>query len=519
MSNSTSNNFDLLSGSKLNSDYLESQNERTISKKKRTRGYAKVKVIGVGGGGCNVINTMIDYGLMGVEFWVCNTDMQALEHSACDNRTIIGYETTKGLGAGANPEVGEAAAVESTEDLKNIIKGSDMIFIASGMGGGTGTGAAHIIAKIAQDLNILTIACVTKPFNFEGRIRMQNAEDGIAMLRKHVDSMIIISNERLIEVIGDISFKEAFIESDKILLQAVQAITDLISIPAQINLDFADIRTIMEKKGVAMIGVGQGDGDNRAEDAAKSAISWSLLDMKIAGAKNALVNITSSTVTLKEVNTIIEIIKNAANSDIDVIYGMALNKTMNDEIVVTVIATGFDQQNLNWYDEQTQKFTDENTLNTQQNNADDSNENFTEEGAPLVWTMEQKKLLRQETDSGELLLQKQERYRREQFRKKQVEQQYNEIRDEHFLQNRDTTGTKNVFTNNSFTNQINIQQAKIQQDRERSSWKWATNKRKSKSRKEYEQRAMEQAEQSIKEDNTDELPSFMNRISSKKTGF
>lgn len=355
----------------------DQQNKRMSSNNRV--GYARVKVIGVGGGGCNVVNTMINFGVCGVVFCVCNTDKQALDHSVCENKLILGYEITKGLGAGANPDIGEQAANESKDEIKNILRDTDMIFIASGMGGGTGTGAAHVIAKIAKELNILTVACVTKPFDFEGPLRRQNANDGINMLRKYVDSMIIVSNERLLEVIGDISFLDAFIESDKILLQAVQAVTDLITIPAQINLDFADIKTIMENKGIAMIGVGEGEGEDRALKAAEDAVSCQLLDMKIRGAKNALVNITGANPTPNEAKQVIETIKKHANADIDVIYGLAINKNLEKQMIVTVIATGFDNQDLNRLDDisssgmnndEDEEYYDENFLSENKSKAD-----------------------------------------------------------------------------------------------------------------------------------------------------
>lgn len=329
----------------------KSSEKKHVSLNEALESYAKVKVIGVGGGGCNAVNNMIQIGVMGVEFWVTNTDAQALSNSVCDNKLILGYDVTKGLGAGANPDVGLEAALESESSIKEAVKGADMIFIAAGMGGGTGTGAAPVIAKIARDMGILTVAVVTKPFSFEGNRRAKNAISGLTELKKQVDSLIVISNDRLLELIGDVPFVDAFKEADKILMQAVQAITDLISIPAQINLDFADVKTIMKDKGLALIGVGLGKGENKAKEAATRAIACPLLDTSIKGAKNAIVNVTSSNATLLEVQNAISMIKNAADHDIEIIYGMANNKHLEDEMVISVIATGFDQQNIDFFKE------------------------------------------------------------------------------------------------------------------------------------------------------------------------
>lgn len=325
--------------------------KRRVSLDEALESYAKVKVIGVGGGGCNAVNNMIQLGVMGVEFWVTNTDAQALQNSICENKLVLGYDVTKGLGAGANPDVGLEAALESESSIKEALSGADMIFIAAGMGGGTGTGGAPVIAKIARDMGILTVAVVTKPFSFEGNRRAKNAIYGLNELKKQVDSLIVISNDRLLELIGDVPFVDAFKEADKILMQAVQTITDLIAVPAQINLDFADVKTIMQDKGLALIGVGLGKGENKATEAAKRAIACPLLDTSIKGARNAIVNVTSSNATLLEVQKAINLIRESADHKIEIIYGMANNKHLEDEMVISVIATGFDEQNMDFFKE------------------------------------------------------------------------------------------------------------------------------------------------------------------------
>lgn len=308
-------------------------------------GQACIKVIGVGGGGCNAVNRMIVEGISGVEFWVVNTDAQVLAESKAKNRIILGKELTKGLGAGANPNTGREASIESEEEIREALKGADMIFIAAGMGGGTGTGSAPVIAKIAKDLGALTMAIVTRPFTFEGTTRMANANQGLQELKENVDSLIVVSNDKLLEAIGNIPLKSAFQEADKVLRQGVQTITDLIAIPSLINLDFADVRTIMQDKGYALIGIGMEKGENKAEGAALKAISSPLLEASITGAKDAIVNVTGSeSMTLFEANAAVEVIREHAGSDINIIFGVAINEELDDQMIVTVIATGFDEE-------------------------------------------------------------------------------------------------------------------------------------------------------------------------------
>ncbi|HAM62303.1 MAG: cell division protein FtsZ [Firmicutes bacterium GWF2_51_9] len=304
---------------------------------------AKIKVFGVGGAGCNAINRMVDEGLQGVEFFVANTDVQVLNVSNAQNKIVLGRDTTKGLGAGANPEIGRKAAMESEAEIREAIKGSDMVFITAGLGGGTGTGAAPIFAKIAKEHGCLTVGIVTKPFSFEGKRRMNQAMAGLEELRQYVDSLIIVSNNQLLEVIGRIPFVEAFKEADNVLRQGVQTITDLIAVPAMINLDFADVRTVMEGQGTALIGIGMAQGESKASDAASKAITSPLLEAQIRGARNAIVNVTGgNTITIYDANDAVEYIREAAGQDIDIIFGVAINDKIGDSIIVTVIATGFD---------------------------------------------------------------------------------------------------------------------------------------------------------------------------------
>ena len=288
---------------------------------------ANIKVFGIGGGGCNAVNRMVSEGVKGVEFYVANTDLQALNISPVENKIVLGREVTKGLGAGANPEMGRRAAQENENEIREAIKGSDMVFITTGLGGGTGTGAAPMFAKIAKEEGALTVGIVTKPFTFEGKKRMKSAEDGLAELKQYVDSLIIVSNNNLIEVIGRRPLTEAFQAADNVLRQGVQTITDLIAVPALINLDFADVRTIMENQGSALIGIGMAEGEDKARAAAEKAIQSPLLEAQITGASNAIVNI-----------------REAAGNDIDAIFGVAINEKLGDSIIVTVIATGFDKE-------------------------------------------------------------------------------------------------------------------------------------------------------------------------------
>lgn len=306
---------------------------------------ASIRVIGVGGAGNNAVNRMIKAEVQGVDFYVANTDQQVINASQATNKIILGKELSKGLGAGANPEIGKQAAIESEVEIKRALDGADMVFIAAGMGGGTGTGAAPIVARIAKECGALTIAIVTKPFKFEGRNRNAHAVVGIENLKKQVDAIIIISNDKLLQVIGNIPVKDSFKEADNILRQGVQTITDLIAVPALINLDFADVRTIIENKGNALFGIGMAKGEHKAKQAATKAISSPLLDdVAIKGAKNAIVNVTGGqTMTLTDANIAVDLVRDAAGSDVNIIFGVAVNEHLNDEMIVTVIATGFDE--------------------------------------------------------------------------------------------------------------------------------------------------------------------------------
>lgn len=306
---------------------------------------AKIKVIGIGGGGCNAINRMISSGLKGVDFIVANTDVQALNKSLAETKLQIGGELTDGLGAGANPEVGREAALESKAAIEDALKGADMVFITCGMGGGTGTGAAPVVAEIAQDLGALTVGIVTKPFSFEGKKRMEQAISGLEELKKHVDTIIVIPNDRLRELIDKTTpMLEAFREVDNVLHRGVQSISDLIAVAGLVNLDFADIKTVMKDRGNALIGIGVGSGEGRAVEAAKQAVSSPLLETSIDGATDAIINVTGgSSLTLFEVEEAAEIIRSAANTDINTIFGAVINENLNDEVIVTVIATGFEK--------------------------------------------------------------------------------------------------------------------------------------------------------------------------------
>ncbi len=308
--------------------------------------FANIKVIGVGGGGSNAVNRMITAGLKGVEFIAVNTDAQALYLSQAQNKIQIGGKLTKGLGAGANPEVGAKAAEENRDELEQALRGADMVFVTAGMGGGTGTGAAPIVAEIAKELGALTVGVVTKPFTFEGRKRQTQAEGGITNLKSKVDTLITIPNDRLLQVIDKhTSIVEAFRIADDVLRQGVQGISDLIAVPGLINLDFADVKTIMTETGSALMGIGVGAGENRAAEAARFAISSPLLETSIEGAKGVLLNITGgSSLGLFEVNEAAEIISQAADPEANIIFGAVIDEAMKDEIRVTVIATGFDQK-------------------------------------------------------------------------------------------------------------------------------------------------------------------------------
>lgn len=308
---------------------------------------ARIKVIGVGGAGGNAVNMMVACSLKGVELIAANTDAQVLRRSECPIKLQLGAQITRGYGAGSNPETGRNAALESREEIQKFLAGADMIFITAGMGGGTGTGAAPIVAEIAKDLNALTIAVVTKPFFFEGKRKERVAEGGIEELRKIVDTLIVIPNERLVAVAGrNMSFIDARKKADEILLHAVKGISDLIIVPGLINLDFADIRTVMSEMGLALMGTGVASGENRAIEAAQRAISSPLLeDNTIHGARGILLNITgSSNMTLHEVKEAASLIQNDAHEDANIIFGTVIDDAMGDEIRLTVIATGFDRK-------------------------------------------------------------------------------------------------------------------------------------------------------------------------------
>lgn len=306
---------------------------------------AKIKVIGVGGGGNNAVNRMIESGVQGVDFIVANTDLQVLNNSKAPVKIQLGTELTNGLGAGANPNVGKEAALETKNEIEAALQGADMVFVTCGMGGGTGTGAAPVIADIAQQLGALTVGIVTKPFSFEGKKRMENALTGLDELKKHVDTLIVIPNDRLREIIDKTTpLLESFKEVDNVLRRGVQSISDLIAVAGLINLDFADVKAVMEKRGNALIGIGMGVGENRATDAAREAVSSPLLETSISGATDAIINVTGgANLTLFEVEEAAEVIRSSANTDINTIFGAVINENLNDEIIVTVIATGFEE--------------------------------------------------------------------------------------------------------------------------------------------------------------------------------
>lgn len=306
---------------------------------------AVIKVVGVGGGGTNAVNRMVEAGVKGVEFIAINTDRQALLMSDADRTVHIGEELTRGLGAGANPEIGAQAAEESRADIRDALAGADMVFVTAGEGGGTGTGAAPVVAEIAmEEIGALTVGVVTKPFGFEGRKRMNQAEEGVALLAQKVDTLIVVPNDRLLQVIEKrTSMLDAFRIADDILRQGTQGITDLITIPGLINLDFADVRAIMKDAGSAMMGIGIASGENRAADAAKEAISSKLLESSIVGADRILYSITGgSDMSLQEIDEASQIINSAADEDANIIFGTVIDESMGDQIRVTVIATGFD---------------------------------------------------------------------------------------------------------------------------------------------------------------------------------
>ena len=305
---------------------------------------AKIKVVGVGGGGMNAVNRMIKAGVQGVEFVVVNTDKQVLDDSPASIKLQIGKNVTNGLGAGANPEIGREAAVESKDEIRKALEGADMVFVTCGMGGGTGTGASPIVAEIAQEIGALTVGIVTKPFRFEGNRRMEQAIIGVDELKKHVDSLIVIPNDKLRDIIDkSTSMPDAFREVDNVLHRGVQSISDLIAVSGLINLDFADVKAVMEKRGNALIGIGLATGENRAIEAAKQAVSSPLLETSIVGATDAIINVTGGkSLTLFEAEDAAEVVRASANTDINIIFGAVINEDLDDEVIVTVIATGFD---------------------------------------------------------------------------------------------------------------------------------------------------------------------------------
>ncbi|MBQ6371159.1 MAG: cell division protein FtsZ [Firmicutes bacterium] len=305
----------------------------------------EIKVIGVGGGGCNAINRMIEAGIQGVTFIAVNTDKQALARNRAETKVQIGEKLTKGLGAGGNPEVGQKSAEENLEDLQKFISGSDMVFITCGMGGGTGTGAAPIIAKIAKDMGILTVGVVTKPFRFEGKKRGEHAELGIKFLKKYVDSLVVVPNDKLLETVQEqTSLLEAFSLADDVLRQGVQGISDIIVDDALINLDFADVTTIMKDRGIVHMGVGRGSGENKLDDAVSNAINSPLLETKISGARAVLINITGGRgLTMYDVDRVASRIEEEADDNAIIILGTSIKEEMQDEIAITVIAAGFEK--------------------------------------------------------------------------------------------------------------------------------------------------------------------------------
>ena len=307
--------------------------------------FARIKVVGVGGGGCNAVNRMIDEGLQGVEFVAVNTDAQALMLSKAPTRVRIGEKLTRGLGSGGDPDTGQKASEESAEELYSVLKSSDMVFITAGMGGGTGTGGAPIVAQIAKEVGSLTIGVVTRPFTFEGSRRIQAAEAGIGKLKEQADTLIVIPNDRLLQIVDKrANLQHAFRMADDVLRQGVQGISELITVPGLINLDFADVRTIMSEGGAALMAVGNGKGEDAARIAAEQAISSQLLDITIDGARGILFNVTGGPdLTLFEVNQAAAIIKETAHPDVNLIFGAVIDPTMKDDVQITVIATGFER--------------------------------------------------------------------------------------------------------------------------------------------------------------------------------
>ena len=323
-------------------DYNNDENNNNIT---MMDGTATIKVIGVGGAGNNAVNRMIEAGIKGVDFIAVNTDRQALQISKAKTKIQIGEKITRGLGAGANPDIGAQAAEENKAEVAEVLRGADMVFVTAGMGGGTGTGAAPVVAQAAKEMGILTIGVVTKPFTFEGKKRLSQAERGIESLKGKVDTLVVIPNDKLLQIVDrKTSIVEAFKMADDVLRQGVQGISDLIAIPGLVNLDFADVKTIMLNQGMAHMGVGRASGENRAEDAAKQAIQSPLLETSIEGAKGVIINITgSSDLGLHEVNTAAELVQRSVDPEANIIFGTVTDESMGDEIQITVIATGFEK--------------------------------------------------------------------------------------------------------------------------------------------------------------------------------
>jgi cell division protein FtsZ len=333
------------------------ETNKTQDNRSQNEAFARIKVVGVGGGGCNAVNRMIVEGVQGIEFIAVNTDAQALVQSKAQTKVRIGDKTTGGLGAGGNPEVGKKSAEESSEELYEILKGSDMVFVTAGMGGGTGTGAAAVVAQIAREIGALTIGVVTRPFTFEGSKRLQGAEQGIARLKEHADTLIVIPNDRLLQIVDrKSSLQDSLKTADDVLRQGIQGISELITVPGLINLDFADVRTIMSEGGAALMAVGHATGEDRAQKAAEQAISSQLLDITIDGARGILFNITGGpSLTLMEVNQAAAIIKETAHPDVNLIFGAVIDPNMGDDLRITVIATGFDQAGMRSASSQSQQ--------------------------------------------------------------------------------------------------------------------------------------------------------------------
>lgn len=326
----------------INDSNIENKNNTIIADS-----IVKIKVVGVGGGGNNTVHSMVREGIKGVEFIVANTDEQVLNSSIAHTILPLGCDTVKGLGAGAKPSEGRKAALESEEVIRETLKGADMVIIAAGMGGGTGTGAAPVIARIAKELGALTVGIVTTPFSFEGTQRNDNSLEGLENIKKNIDSLIIVSNDKLLKQFGGISLKDSFMYADKTLKQTVRTITDLIAIPALINLDFSDVKTVMKDKGSALIGIGRATGEDRAIKAAAHAISSPILEASMSGATHAIINISGGDITLDEANKAVETIRQAAGSDLNIIFGVSIIENIGKDIQVSVIATGLEIKNTN----------------------------------------------------------------------------------------------------------------------------------------------------------------------------